>query len=67
MNAGLGVGKGDPLPLAEECVFLLPHMPIPTDPRSVQKAGMNPAYDLSTDPCYGEGGFSATTRGLQRN
>lgn len=43
MNVGKVVGKGDLLPLAEACVFLLPHMPIPADPRSVQKAGLNPA------------------------
>lgn len=40
MNVGQVVGKGDLLPLAQ--VSLLPHMPIPGDPRSVQKDGLNP-------------------------
>lgn len=42
MNVGKVVVKGDLLPLARACVFLLPHMPIPTDPRIVQKDGLNP-------------------------
>ena len=42
MNVGKVVGRGDLLPLVEDCVFLLPHMPIPADLRSVQKAGLDP-------------------------
>lgn len=41
MNVGKVVGKGGLPPLVK--AFLLPHMPIPADPRSVQKDGLNPA------------------------
>lgn len=41
---------------------LLPHMPIPADPRSVQKDGLNPLWPFNW-PLWGEGVFGATMGG----